>query len=97
LCAFVMQSMSPVNFIENGTSGMHCANPPPAAEPLMLKVGPPLGCLIAPVTFLPSLPSPSMRPMTVVVLPSPRGVGVMAVTSMYFDFLFFGNLWRTLL
>ena len=49
----------------------------------MLNVGPPEGWRIAPMTFLPILPSPSTRPMVVVDLPSPSGVGVMAVTSMY--------------
>ena len=49
----------------------------------MLKVGPPDGWRMAPMTFLPILPSPSTSPMVVVDLPSPSGVGVMAVTSMY--------------
>ena len=35
------------------------------------------------MTFLPIFPRPSTSPMVVVDLPSPRGVGVMAVTSMY--------------
>ena len=64
-------------------SGMHWASPPPAAEPLMLNVGPPEGWRMAPMTFFPSLPRPSTRPMVVVDLPSPSGVGVMAVTSTY--------------
>ncbi len=35
-------------------------------------------------TFLPIwLPRAWLKPTVVVVLPSPRGVGVMAVTSMY--------------
>ena len=38
---------------------------------------------MAPMTFLPILPRPSTRPMVVVDLPSPSGVGVMAVTSTY--------------
>jgi hypothetical protein len=32
----------------------------------------------------PRLPMPSAKPMMEVDLPSPRGVGVMAVTLMYF-------------
>ena len=83
LWALVTQSMSPVRRMEIGVSGMHWARPPPAAEPLMLNVGPPLGWRMAPQTRLPSLPSPSIRPIVVVVLPSPSGVGVIAVTSMY--------------
>ena len=35
------------------------------------------------ITFLPITPSAWVRPTEVVVLPSPSGVGVMAVTSMY--------------
>ena len=57
---------------------------PPAAEPLTFMVGPPEGCRRQPPTRLPSLPRPSIRPKEVVDFPSPRGVGVMAVTSMYF-------------
>ena len=49
----------------------------------MLKVGPPDGWRIAPVTRLPMAPSPSTSPIVVVVLPSPSVVGVMAVTSTY--------------
>ena len=59
---------------------MHWARPPPAADPLMLKVGPPDGWRMAPMTRWPIAASPSTRPMVVVVLPSPSGVGVIAVT-----------------
>ncbi len=83
LCALVMASMSPVRPSENSVSGRHCASPPPAAEPLTLNVGPPLGCRIAPTTRWRSFPRPCTSPIVVVVLPSPSGVGVMAVTSMY--------------
>jgi len=37
-----------------------------------------------PPTFFPRRARPSMRPKVVVVFPSPSGVGVIAVTSMYF-------------
>ncbi len=63
--------------------GMSSELPPPAAVPLMFMVGPPEGCRRAPPTFRPILPRPSIRPQEVVLLPSPSGVGVMAVTSMY--------------
>ena len=63
---------------------MHWARPPPAADPLMLNVGPPLGCRMAPIDFLPRYANPSTSPSVVVVLPSPKGVGVIAVTSIYF-------------
>jgi len=36
-----------------------------------------------PPPLSPFLPSPSMRPRTAVLLPSPRGVGEIPVTSMY--------------
>ena len=77
--------------MENSVSGMAWAFPPPAALPLMFMVGPPEGCRMHPPTFFPLFPSPSIRPMEVVVLPSPRGVGVMAVTSMYFPSGFFSR------
>ncbi len=59
LWALVMASMSPVSPRLKSVSGMHWARPPPAAEPLMLKVGPPEGCRMAAMTFLPSRPMPS--------------------------------------
>ena len=82
LFALVMASISPVNPNESGVSGTTWARPPPAAEPLMLKVGPPLGCRTVPITRLPSFPNPSTNPSVVVVFPSPSGVGVIAVTSI---------------
>ena len=84
LWALVILSMSPVSPMEKVVRGMHWASPPPAAEPLMLKVGPPEGWRMAPETRRPRLASPWMSPMVVVVFPSPSGVGVMAVTSTYF-------------
>ena len=83
LWAEVMAWMSPVKFREYGVSGMHWARPPPAAEPFMPMVGPPEGWRMAAVVFTPRLERPCTRPMVVVDLPSPRGVGVMAVTSTY--------------
>src|SRR2546423_8594504 len=41
------------------------------------------GCRIATVALFPMWPSASPRPTVVVVLPSPRGVGVMAETTTY--------------
>ena len=84
LLAFSTASKSPVRPSERGVSGMTWARPPPAAPPLMLKVGPPEGWRSVPQQRLPRRPRPSSRPTVVVVLPSPSGVGVMAVTSMYF-------------
>ncbi|MBA7697161.1 hypothetical protein ES703_105820 [subsurface metagenome] len=83
LWAFMMSLISPVRPMENSVRGISCALPPPAALPLIFMVGPPEGCLIHPPTLRPLFPIPSRIPMVVVVLPSPRGVGVIAVTSMY--------------
>ena len=83
LWAFMMSLISPVSPRENSVMGIRRAFPPPAAVPLTFMVGPPEGCLSAPPTFFPLLPRPSMRPHEVVLFPSPRGVGVIAVTSMY--------------
>ena len=83
LWAFMMSLMSPVRPSENSVMGMSRALPPPAAVPLTFMVGPPEGWRSAPPTFFPRFPRPSIRPTDVVLLPSPSGVGVMAVTSMY--------------
>ena len=63
--------------------GMSRAFPPPAAVPLTFMVGPPEGWRRQPPTLAPRRPRPSIRPKDVVDFPSPRGVGVMAVTSIY--------------
>ena len=47
----------------------------------MPNTGPNEGSLSATTASLPMRLNPSARPMVVVVLPSPAGVGVMAVTS----------------
>ncbi len=48
----------------------------------MPNTGPSDGSRSTTMLFLPSLFSPSFRPMLVVVLPSPAGVGLRAVTRM---------------
>ena len=75
--------MSPVKLSEYGVSGMHWDRPPPAAEPFMPMVGPPEGWRMAAEERSPRRARPWTRPMVVVDLPSPSGVGVMAVTSTY--------------
>ncbi|MBA7581771.1 hypothetical protein ES708_23682 [subsurface metagenome] len=57
--------------------------PPPAAPPFIPKTGPIEGSLKVLITFLPILANPWPNPMEVTVLPSPKGVGVTAVTTMY--------------
>jgi hypothetical protein len=59
--------------------GNEAAEVQPTSTPIRLVTIAPTG---APPTFTPRLPRPSIRPQDVVLLPSPRGVGVMAVTSM---------------
>ena len=55
-----------------------CEYPPPAAPPLIPKVGPCEGCLTQAKTFFLSCePRAWLSPIVVVLLPSPRGVGVM--------------------
>ena len=63
--------------------GAQEAPAPPAAEPFTPIVGPPEGWRMAAEARLLRRPRPCTRPMVVVDLPSPRGVGVMAVTSTY--------------
>lgn len=56
--------------------------PPPAAPPLIPKVGPWLGCRMHATTFLPcTAPMACANPMVVVDFPSPSGVGVIPVTT----------------
>ena len=69
--------------------GTTCAYPPPAAPPFIPKLGPRLGSLRHTMLCLPILQSPSLSPTDVVVLPSPAGVGVIAVTKINLDFFFF--------
>ena len=67
--------------------GMTCAYPPPAAPPFIPKHGPKLGSLRQIIAFLPIWQRPSTRPTLVVVLPSPAGVGDIAVTKINLPFL----------
>ena len=62
--------------------GATWAQPPPAAPPLTPNTGPREGSRRATTDFLPSFRRPSASPTEVVVLPSPAGVGVMAVTRI---------------
>ena len=55
--------------------------PPPAPPPLMPNTGPRLGSRSAAALVTPMRASPCTRPIVVVVLPSPAGVGVIAETS----------------
>jgi hypothetical protein len=56
--------------------------PPPAAPPFMPKFGPSEASRMQIMAFLPIRLRPSPRPTVVVVLPSPAGVGLIAVTRI---------------
>ncbi len=75
---------SPVRWRLKSSMGTTCAWPPPAAPPLIPNIGPSDGWRIAAMVRQPIRFSAIESPMVVVVLPSPSGVGVIAVTSMYF-------------
>ena len=83
LWAAVTAWKSPVRCRLSTSMGMICDHPAPAAPPLMPNTGPSEGCRSTAVACRPTLPSPCTRPTAVVVLPSPSGVGVTAVTTTY--------------
>jgi hypothetical protein len=81
LWASAMALKSPVKCRLMSSIGTTCAWPPPAAPPFMPNTGPSEGSRSAITQRLPMRFSASPRPTTVVVLPSPAGVGLIAVTS----------------
>src|SRR5699024_6614195 len=88
LFAAAIAAKSPVKWRLMSSIGTTWAWPPPAAPPFIPKTGPMLGSRSASTArptsgfdWASSL-SPSARPMLVVVLPSPAGVGLMAVTRV---------------
>jgi len=82
LFAAPMAWKSPVKWRLMSSMGTTWAQPPPAAPPLTPNTGPREGSRRATTDFLPSFRRPSASPTEVVVLPSPAGVGVMAVTRI---------------
>ena len=58
--------------------------PPPDAPPLIPKTGPSAGWRKVTIAFFPNLHKPIASPIEVTVLPSPKGVGLIAVTRIYF-------------
>ena len=64
--------------------GTTWAQPPPVAPPFMPNTGPSDGSRRASMAFLPMQRMPSAKATDTVVLPSPAGVGLMAVTSTNF-------------
>mmetsp|Transcript_10809 Transcript_10809/g.32811 ORF Transcript_10809/g.32811 Transcript_10809/m.32811 type:complete len:224 (-) Transcript_10809:379-1050(-) len=82
LFAAVMAWMSPVRWRLKSSIGTTWEKPPPAAPPLMPKVGPWDGWRMQVNVFLFRwAPSAWHTPMVVVDLPSPSGVGLMPVTT----------------
>src|SRR6056300_101986 len=85
-CADVIAWKSPVKCRFISSIGTICAYPPPAAPPFIPKFGPKDASRIQIIAFLPMRFKPSPRPTVVVVLPSPAGVGLMAVTKINLPF-----------
>ncbi len=75
-----MAAKSPVKLRLMSVIGTTWAYPPPAAPPFIPNTGPIDGSRSATIAFSPSEERASARPTEVVVLPSPAGVGEIAVT-----------------
>ena len=86
LCANAMALKSPVKCKLMSSIGTICAYPPPAAPPFIPKTGPKDGSRRQIIARLPIALKPSPRPTLVVVLPSPAGVGLIAVTKINLAF-----------
>ena len=81
LLAAVTACRSPVRWRLRFSKGTTWLYPPPAAPPLIPKVGPMEAWRMATVACRPTQARAWPRPTVVVVLPSPSGVGVTAVTT----------------
>src|SRR5258706_10535543 len=79
-----MALKSPVKCRLMSSIGTTWAYPPPAAPPFMPKTGPREGSRRQMIAFLPIWWSASPSPTVVVVLPSPAGAGLPAVTRISF-------------
>ena len=82
LCAALIAAKSPVKCRLMSSIGSTCAYPPPAAPPFTPNTGPNDGSRVALIARCPSPCSACVSPIVVVVLPSPAGVGVIAVTRI---------------
>ena len=87
LLAVVIACISPVKWRFISSIGTTCAYPPPAAPPFIPKTGPKDGSLNATIAFLFLLFNACPSPIVTVDLPSPAGVGLIAVTNTSFPFL----------
>ncbi len=72
--------MSPVKWRLMSSEGTTWEAPPPVPPPFMPRYGPSDGSRSATAARTPIFVSPCARPIEVVVLPSPAGVGVIAET-----------------
>ena len=82
LCAVVIAWKSPVKWRLISSIGATCAWPPPVAPPFCPKHGPSDGSRRHSTARRPESVSASASPIEVVVLPSPAGVGLIAVTRI---------------
>ena len=84
--------MSPVKCRLISSIGATWTIPPPVAPPFIPNTGPRDGSLSAKIDFFPIALKPSAIAIDIVVFPSPRGVGLMAVTNINLPFFLFFNL-----
>ena len=82
LLAAAIAAKSPVKCRLMSSIGTTCAYPPPAAPPFIPNTGPIDGSRRQITVFFPSRFRASPSPTVVVVLPSPAGVGDIAVTRI---------------
>ena len=82
LLASAIAWKSPVKWRLMSSMGTTCARPPPVAPPFRPNTGPSEGSRSAIRARSPIRLSASPRPTVVVVLPSPAGVGLIAVTRI---------------
>ena len=73
--------MSPVKWRLMSSMGTTWDHPPPVPPPFMPNTGPMDGSRMHSMTRSPSTPRPWVSPVVVTVFPSPRGVGVIPVTT----------------
>ena len=92
LFAFSIAEKSPVKCKFISSIGTTCAYPPPAAPPFKPKTGPREGSRKAAIAFFPIKFKPSVKPIDIVVFPSPYLVGDIAETKINFPFGF--STWR---
>ena len=89
--AVVIACISPVKCKFISSIGATCAFPPPVAPPFIPNTGPNEGSLNANIDFFPIFASPSAIAIDIVVFPSPKGVGFIAVTNTNFPFFLFSK------